>query len=110
MRWGRHLPVRSITVRPAPWRRWTTIALGALGLLGSSMRASAQGNTGVVSGRVTDATNGVPMVGVSVRVGATQIGGQTGDDGRYTIRGVTPAPSSCRSTASATRRRSPPFG
>ena len=43
----------------------------------------------MISGRVTDATSGVPIGGASVRVGATQLGAQTGEDGRYTIRGVT---------------------
>src|SRR5215510_5640863 len=50
--------------------------------------ALAQTTTGTISGRATDATNGVPMVGVSVRVAGTQLGAQTADDGRYTIRGV----------------------
>jgi len=68
-------------------RRW---AFAALGVLAAGNTAIAQSATGTITGRVTDAANGVPMVGVSIRVIGTQIGSQTGDDGRYTIRGVTP--------------------
>jgi TonB-linked SusC/RagA family outer membrane protein len=65
-------------------RCWT-FALFSILITGSF--AFAQTNTGVITGRVTDAANGVPMAGVSVRISTTQIGAQTGDDGRYTIRG-----------------------
>jgi TonB-linked SusC/RagA family outer membrane protein len=88
MRWGWHLPVGLSTVGSAPWRRWTALALGAFGFLSATTRLSAQGNTGVISGRVTDATNGAPVSAASIRVGSTPLGAQTGDDGRYTIRGV----------------------
>ena len=73
--------------RRAEWRRW---ALAIVGVVAAAQIAGAQAATGSITGRVTDAANGVPMVGVSVRVTGTQIGSQTGDDGRYTIRGVTP--------------------
>jgi TonB-linked SusC/RagA family outer membrane protein len=59
-------------------------------VLTAAQIAGAQAGTGAITGRVTDASNGVPMVGVSVRVTGTQIGSQTADDGRYTIRGITP--------------------
>jgi TonB-linked SusC/RagA family outer membrane protein len=71
-------------------RRFGVAALAAIGLAAASTRVSAQGTTGTITGRVTDATSGTPLVGAAVRVGATQLGAQTGDDGRYTIRGVTP--------------------
>jgi len=87
MRLGRPTFLASRSAPPAQWRRW---ALAALGLLTAGQIAAAQAATGSITGRVTDAANGVPMVGVSVRVTGTQIGSQTGDDGRYTIRGITP--------------------
>ncbi|HEY9228641.1 MAG TPA: SusC/RagA family TonB-linked outer membrane protein [Gemmatimonadaceae bacterium] len=65
-------------------------ALALLGVLATQEIAFAQTGTGSITGRATDATSGVPMAGVSVRVAGTQLGAQTGDDGRYTIRGVSP--------------------
>ena len=44
--------------------------------------------TGSITGRVVDAGVGTPLRGATVRVGLTQLGTQTADDGRYTIRGV----------------------
>jgi TonB-linked SusC/RagA family outer membrane protein len=76
------------TIRSAVWRRWGVAALAAIGLAASSARLSAQANSGTVSGRVTDAASGTPLAGAAVRVGTTQLGTQTADDGRYTIRGV----------------------
>lgn len=64
--------------------------LAAVGLFTVSSNLAAQGATGSITGRVTDAATGNPLVGAAVRVGATQIGAQTGDDGRYTIRGIAP--------------------
>jgi len=72
-------------------RHWTTAALVLLGLAATSGRAFAQAtNTGSITGRVTDAGAGVPLVGAAVRVSGTQIGAATAEDGRYTIRGVRP--------------------
>jgi TonB-linked SusC/RagA family outer membrane protein len=59
-------------------------------LLGTSRGAAAQGPTGTISGRVTDAAAGTPVAGAAVRVVGTQIGAQSGDDGRYSIRLVQP--------------------
>jgi TonB-linked SusC/RagA family outer membrane protein len=66
------------------------ITLALLALLGTSRGAAAQGPTGTISGRVTDAAAGTPVGGAAVRVAGTQIGAQTGDDGRYTVRLVQP--------------------
>ena len=71
-------------------------ALGALATLGGASGARAQPETGAVAatgtvaGRVTDAGSGTPISGASVRVTGTQVGAQAGDDGRFTVRGVTP--------------------
>ena len=88
MRWGRPSVFSSSISRSAVWRRWGVAALAAIGLAASSSRLSAQANSGTISGKVTDASSGVPLAGAAVRVGTTQLGGQTADDGRYTIRGV----------------------
>ena len=40
----------------------------------------------VISGTVTDQTDKAPLPGVSVRIKGTQIGTQTGPDGKYTLR------------------------
>jgi TonB-linked SusC/RagA family outer membrane protein len=58
--------------------------------MGGGAALSAQTTTATITGKVTDATGAAPLVGASVRVTGTQIGAQTGDDGRYTIRGVRP--------------------
>ena len=84
MRCGRLFLKAANTVR----RGWSMALLVSLGITGLTVRASAQAGTGTISGRVTDANLGTPLTGVSVRVTGTQIGGQTSDDGRYTIRGV----------------------
>src|SRR5512147_2729496 len=62
-------PVHS--TRFAGWRSWI---LSVLGLIWAGPLALAQAPTGTITGRVTDVANGVPMVGVSVRVSTTQIG------------------------------------
>jgi hypothetical protein len=74
MRLGRPASSASHSGRHAAWRRW---AFAAVGLVTAGQIAGAQGSTGSITGRVTDAANGVPMVGVSVRVTGTQIGSQT---------------------------------
>lgn len=88
MRWGRPSFLSKPTTRTATWRRWSVATLAALGLFTASSRAIAQGTSGTITGRVTDAASGNPLAGAAVRVGTTQLGSQTADDGRYTIRGV----------------------
>jgi TonB-linked SusC/RagA family outer membrane protein len=70
------------------WRRWGVTALAAIGLFASSARLSAQGAGGTITGTVTDAAAGAPLAGASVRIGTSQLGTQTTDDGKFTIRGV----------------------
>jgi TonB-dependent receptor len=47
-------------------------------------------NTGVVMGRVLDASDGTPLWGVNVTVKGTSIGAATNDDGRFKISNVPP--------------------
>lgn len=68
--------------------RLAALALAALALAGSADRAVAQGPTGAIAGRVSDATSAAPIAGANVRVRGTQIGTQTGSDGRFIIRGI----------------------
>src|SRR5262249_37343748 len=70
--------------------RFVTCAVAMLGLASPGGRAAAQAATGAASGRITDAGTGTPLMGVSVRVSGTQNGAQTADDGRFTLRGITP--------------------
>ena len=72
-----------------PLRR--VLAFLALALFAFSAPAVAQGN-GIVRGRITDAANGTPLVGVQVRIDGTKLGTQSGQDGNYTIVGVPPGP------------------
>ena len=73
----------------ARWR-WNGVAAIALGLSASLANAQSQTATGQITGRVTDAASGIALSSASVRVSGTQIGSQTAEDGRYTIRGVRP--------------------
>lgn len=66
------------------WLR--SIALSALLLFGLTIDAGAQQS--VVSGQVTDAATGQPVVGVRVFFLGTNLAGTTNIEGRYTLRGV----------------------
>ena len=79
-----------VAIRPASRRHWLALAVAALGIAGAGRIASAQGSSGVITGRVTEGGTSMPLSAASVRVTGTQIGAQTAADGRYTIRGVTP--------------------
>jgi TonB-linked SusC/RagA family outer membrane protein len=79
-------PLPALPALPAQTRR--AIVLGAIALGALSGRAYAQAGTGTVSGRITDATAATSVAGANVRVGGTQIGAQTAQDGRFTLRGV----------------------
>jgi TonB-linked SusC/RagA family outer membrane protein len=68
-------------------------ALALFTLLGaaSAGAAAAQQPAGAtVTGRVTDAASGQPVVAATLSIPGTNLGTQTSDDGRYTIRNVTP--------------------
>jgi len=60
-----------------------------LTLLACPALAAGQG-TGIIRGRISDATTGEPLTGAQIRVEGTTIGAQTGTDGTYTITGVPP--------------------
>jgi TonB-linked SusC/RagA family outer membrane protein len=74
----------------APTRRIaaTLTALAALVTIGTVPAAHAQTPTGIVTGRVTDAASGSPLGNTNIRVVGSQLGGQTADDGSYTLRGL----------------------
>ncbi|XOV95278.1 MAG: carboxypeptidase-like regulatory domain-containing protein [Bacteroidota bacterium] len=46
------------------------------------------GQTGSFSGRVTDARTGEELIGATVKLDETELGGVTGLDGRYTIKDI----------------------
>lgn len=69
------------------WRRGWCASLLALIALTPSLGA-AQGQTGTVIGRVTDAATGQPVSAVNVTIVGTQLGALTGDDGRFTLRNI----------------------
>ena len=61
-------------------------ALCAIALLPES--TLAQGATGVVEGRITEATTGRPLDNVQVVIAGTSLGGATNETGSYRIAGV----------------------
>jgi TonB-linked SusC/RagA family outer membrane protein len=71
-------------------RRWTEAAVVVLAFALTGTNAVAQSGTGSITGRVTDAAAGVPLVGAAVRLSGTQVGTATMEDGRFIIRGVRP--------------------
>jgi TonB-linked SusC/RagA family outer membrane protein len=70
--------------------RWFVPALFLAGLLGAPQEASAQSQSGLISGRVTDTLSGAGLAAVQLNIVGTTLGSQTGSDGQYTIRGVSP--------------------
>jgi TonB-linked SusC/RagA family outer membrane protein len=90
MRWGWLNSNVVTSKRPSAWRRLGIAALAAVGIAGVSGRLAAQATTATITGVVSEAGTNSPLIGASVRVTGTQIGAQTGDDGKYTVRGVQP--------------------
>ena len=78
-------------------RLWTlTLAMTAASFGG---QAQAQGTAlATITGRVTDAQSGQPVVGAQVRVVNSNLGAVAGDDGRYVIRAVSPGTVDVRAT------------
>lgn len=79
-----------VAVRTRIRLRWTTFSLAvpALAAIGRGAFAQGAGATGTITGRVSEVATSTPLASASIRVVGTQIGGLTGPDGRYTIRGV----------------------
>ena len=73
-------------------RRWrsSATALAVLVFVGGSARLAAQGAPATIVGRVTDAGAGTPISGATIRFVGTHNGAQSNEDGRYTVRAVTP--------------------
>ena len=53
-----------------------------------ALSAAAQAQTGRIAGRLTDASDGTPLVGASVRLEGTTLGAASGADGRFDIAAV----------------------
>jgi TonB-linked SusC/RagA family outer membrane protein len=65
------------------------LAPALVGCLLIAVRLGAQApTTGAITGRVVDSTSQQPVPGVNVLIEGTQRGGQTRDDGTFTIGGV----------------------
>src|SRR5688572_20369005 len=62
-----------------------SLALAAFGALAPVAAALAQAS---ITGRVTDAANGQPIVGVQIMVAGRAYSGRSGADGNYAIRNV----------------------
>jgi TonB-linked SusC/RagA family outer membrane protein len=75
--------------------RSLVVLAASLGGLAAAPPAQAQ-QSGSITGRVTDAASGQPVVGAQVGVVGTTLGGQTNGSGQYTIRGVRPGPAEVR--------------
>lgn len=65
--------------------RWARIVAPLLCLVLCVNRASAQGATGTIRGRITDSVANTPIALVRVQVVGTTVGAVTNDDGRYTL-------------------------
>ena len=65
-------------------RRWITAMAATASLLAIPLAAQ----TGTITGRVTDAATGAPVVNAQVIVVGTAIGAAVDDDGRFRVTGV----------------------
>ena len=77
------LNARNVPTRLARLVRWTRVGLLGAGLAMLPALPIVAQSTGTVSGRVTDADNGQPIVAAQVTIDGTTLGRATGDDGRY---------------------------
>jgi TonB-linked SusC/RagA family outer membrane protein len=68
--------------RPQHLRRWAALVLAAV------LPGSALAQSGRITGRITDANSGAPVGAARVFIAGTAAVTQSGDDGRYTLRGV----------------------
>jgi TonB-linked SusC/RagA family outer membrane protein len=75
--------VWAVHQRLIPW-----LAVVSIGAVTSLLGPTANAQTGVVIGRVVDASSKAPVPSAEVRVVNTTIGAPTGSDGRYRIQGV----------------------
>lgn len=66
---------------------WFLLAAVPRALTGQDALVAA---TGIVSGRVYDAVTEEPITGAAIRVVGQPAAGQSGDDGRFVLRGVRP--------------------
>ena len=75
--------------------RSLVVLAASLGGLAAAQPAHAQ-QSGSITGRVTDASSGQPVVGAQISVVGTTLGSQTNGAGQFTIRGVRPGPTNSR--------------
>jgi len=66
------------------------LALAAMLGIVIPARLGAQGQSGTISGRVTDAATGQGIAAAQIAVVGTTLGAQTSVEGQFTLRGVTP--------------------
>src|SRR5438067_13441580 len=74
-------------------RSWAAAVVCAVPVLASAQQPAA---TGTITGRVTDAGSGRPVVGAQVFVPETRQGAAVGDNGTFTIGRVTTGPATIR--------------
>jgi TonB-linked SusC/RagA family outer membrane protein len=90
MQVGRTPHVPASTIRRTGLSRWGTRIVAAIACLVTGQVASAQTALGIITGTVTDVATGSPVSAARVLVAGTTNGTLTGDDGKYTLRQVTP--------------------
>jgi TonB-dependent SusC/RagA subfamily outer membrane receptor len=75
----------------SPRFRWSTLTravMAACASLAAAASLDAQGATGSVKGKITDAANGQPLRSAQVFVVGTRVGAASGADGTYSFAGV----------------------
>ncbi|GLC23880.1 SusC/RagA family TonB-linked outer membrane protein [Roseisolibacter agri] len=86
-----------MTILRHPARAFTRAAGGLLLVAGVAGTAAAQApQQATITGRVTDAVSGQPIVAAQLNVVGSNLGTQTNAAGQYTIRGVRPGPAEVR--------------
>ncbi len=71
---------------PGRWHPLMAALTGALALVTGAGALTAQGATGTISGRVSDAASGAAIAQARVQVGGTSLGTLTADNGTFTLR------------------------
>src|SRR5690242_17611883 len=68
--------------------RWSFVAASLLALAIAAPVVGAQDGSGRITGAITEAAGGLPVVNANISLVGTRFGAQSGNDGRFTINGI----------------------
>jgi TonB-linked SusC/RagA family outer membrane protein len=68
--------------------RWSFVAASLVALAIAAPVVRAQDGSGRITGAITEAAGGLPVVNANISLVGTRFGAQSGNDGRFTINGI----------------------